>query len=332
MLKYKQTYLNALDKTRSHTASYSNGVVFPGGVSEEADASEHWLHLLGAFGFGQNDFECLHATGALVTPLFATNPIRRHVALRITAIRETFEELGLLICSTKRKEDRCGLWADTISDIDVKYWQSRVSKDPAELLTLCRENNCYPDIWALHYWSNWLSPYKARVRFDTAFFVTALQEKPLGIRANNEVVKVEWETPWSILEKNSRKEVQLYPPQGYEFRRLSEFSDVEKLAQFAKEISCKGYELLYPVHLQTKDGVIHLLPGDYSYPSNVDPSNLLVLKEDNKTILELRDTSQALHRFETSEKEVVLVTHNYIPRNHINMGDQVLPLNVTTIH
>lgn len=53
--------------------------------------------------------------------------VYRHLQLRITAIRETFEELGLLICSRKRKEQKTGLWADTIEDIDVKHWQARVS-------------------------------------------------------------------------------------------------------------------------------------------------------------------------------------------------------------
>lgn len=53
--------------------------------------------------------------------------VYRHLQLRITAIRETFEEVGLLICSRKRKEQKTGLWADIIEDIDVNYWQSRVS-------------------------------------------------------------------------------------------------------------------------------------------------------------------------------------------------------------
>ncbi|XP_045770455.1 acyl-coenzyme A diphosphatase NUDT19-like [Maniola jurtina] len=318
-------------QTRTHNASFSNGVVFPGGVSEEADASEHWLHLLSSFGFGQNDFEALHRSRALASPIFASNPIRRHIALRISAIRETFEELGLLICSSKHKADRSGKWADVLADVDVKYWQSRVSKDPAELFNLCKQYSCYPDIWALHYWSNWLTPSKARVRFDTAFFVTALKEQPTGIQANSEVVKAEWETPLNILARNSRKEVQLYPPQGYEFHRLSKFNDIEELVQFAKEISCKGNELFYPVHVQAKDGAIHLLPGDYSYPSNVDLDDVSVLKEE-KTILELRDTKQTLHRFEISKEEVVLVTQNYTPKNHITMDNQVVPLNVVTIH
>lgn len=64
-------------QTRTVDASFSKGVVFPGGVSEEADASEHWLHLLSSFGFDQSDFETLHQAGTPITPIFADNPIKR---------------------------------------------------------------------------------------------------------------------------------------------------------------------------------------------------------------------------------------------------------------
>ncbi|XP_026486584.2 acyl-coenzyme A diphosphatase NUDT19-like [Vanessa tameamea] len=311
-------------QTRTFDASFSNGVVFPGGVKEEADASERWLHLLGSFGFDQSDFETLHRAGAPITPIFADNPIKRHIALRITAIRETFEELGLLICSSKHKTSKIDYWANFISDIDLKYWQKRVSENPSELLNLCKEYNCYPDIWNLHYWSNWLSPVLLPKRFDTAFFIAALENKPTHIKANSEVHKVEWASPQDTLERNRRGEVELYPPQSYELNRLSYFKDIEKLNNFARERSSHGDELFYPVRIRAKDGIVFLLPGDYLYPSNVDLNSTTVIKED-KTVISLRETGQTLHRFETDLKKSVIVRQNYIPKNHINMGDQVIP-------
>lgn len=66
-----------------------------------------------------------------------------------------------------------------------------MSENPSELLSLCKEYNCYPDIWSLYYWSNWLSPLVIKRRFDTAFFVAALENRPTSIRASSEVVNVE---------------------------------------------------------------------------------------------------------------------------------------------
>lgn len=54
----------------------------------------------------------------------------RNISLRISAIRETFEELGLLICKTKNaialqeKNDDIP-FASTVEK-NVKYWQTEV--------------------------------------------------------------------------------------------------------------------------------------------------------------------------------------------------------------
>lgn len=301
--------------------------MFPGGVNEEADASERWLHLLNSFGYGEADFEKLHRTGAPITPIFADNPIKRHIALRITAIRETFEELGVLICSTKHKASTSDKWANIKSDIDLKLWQKRVSDNPSELLNLCKEHNCYPDIWNLFYWSNWLSPAHLPKRFDTAFFIAAIENKPSNIKANSEVVKVEWASPKEVLDRSKKGDITLYPPQVYELNRFTYVKDIEELKKFARARSNQGDELLYPVIKQAKDGIVSLLPGDHLYPSNVDLKSTTINTED-KNLLELRGNNHSLHRIETDNKKSFFITHNYKPKNHVNMGNQVTPINM----
>lgn len=49
------------------------------------------------------------------------------MSLRITAIRETFEELGVLICR-QRNDVISNKYARYITDFDVKYWQDKVCK------------------------------------------------------------------------------------------------------------------------------------------------------------------------------------------------------------
>lgn len=66
----------------------------------------------------------------------------------------------------------------------------QVSKDPSKLLTLCKKVECYPAIWSLNYWNNWLSPAFMKSRFDTAFYITTLDAKP-AVKENSEVAKVE---------------------------------------------------------------------------------------------------------------------------------------------
>ncbi|XP_038207640.1 nucleoside diphosphate-linked moiety X motif 19 isoform X2 [Zerene cesonia] len=292
-------------QTRTHNASFSNSVVFPGGVSEEADADDHWLRLFTSFGYTQRDFEALHRPDAPTNLIFQNNPVR----------------------SSDHKKNKTAAWSTVRTDIDTGYWQSKISENPSELLNLCEAYNCYPDIWSLHYWSNWLSPATVPKRFDTAFFVTAIEDKITDIKSNSEVVKVEWARPIDILDRNSKGEVQLPPPQGYELNRISHFSDVDKLINFARNITNQGNELIFPIPIRTKDGWVYLLPGDHQYPTNVDYNGKIIKKD--KTTIELRDTTKTLHRFEAVGSKRYIVTHNFQPRNHINMGNQIKAVNIT---
>lgn len=309
-----------VERTRTRSASFANSVVFPGGVAESVDGSPRWLELLKSFGYSKQDLEAFHRPDSVITPIFQNNPIQRHLQLRITAIRETFEELGLLICSRKTKEQKIGLWADTIEDIDVKHWQSRISKNPEEWYTFCKEHQCYPDIWSLYYWSNWLTPIHLPKRFDTAFFIAALENKPKTIGSSSEVVDVEWSSPAEVL--NSTKKLQ--PPQVYELNRLSHVKDIAELVKFARDRSSHGIDLTYPVSVKAKNGTLALLPGDELYPSSVDYNDNTV-KYIDQTILELRESSKIIHRVESGKEKKQLVVHNYKPKHHINMEDKIYP-------
>ncbi|XP_013183954.2 acyl-coenzyme A diphosphatase NUDT19 [Amyelois transitella] len=314
---------DVLLQTRPSTGSFPNSVVFPGGVSESADGGERWLQLYKSYGFGDEDFAAFHRVGTPTSALFQPNPIQRHIELRITAIRETFEELGLLICSRVQKVQKGELWASFVTGVDIKHWQDRIAKDPAEFFNLCEQSECYPDIWSLYYWSNWLSPKSFPKRFNTAFFVAALAKRP-QIGSSNEVVKVEWSNPLELLERNSNKEVELYPPQQYELTRLARIRDIKQLAEFAQDRSGYCGDLIYPVSVTAKNGILWVNPGDQLYPSTVDYHTDEVNLTD-KTLEELREESKIIHRLEKHKADPgkwVLVTKNLKQNNHIDMCEK----------
>lgn len=298
-------------------------MVFPGGVGEPIDGSPRWLTLLSTFGYSKQDFQSFHQHSGTITPLFQKDPIQRHIELRITAIRETFEELGLLICSRKHKEERVGQWADFVQDIDVKYWQNRITNNADDWLTLCEENKCYPDIWSLHYWSNWLTPISFKKRFNTAFFIAGVEQKPASFEGSSEVVGVEWLGPDQVLKSGKT----LFPPQVYELTRISHVKDISELIKFASKRSGHDSELLYPVIVKAKDGILHLLPGDDLYPTtSIDYNdNTIDTQYIDKTILELREASQTVNRLEANKVTKQFVIKNYKPEHHIRMEDQIIP-------
>lgn len=93
--------------------------------------------------------------------------IYRELSLRITAIRETFEELGVIFCRSRKSlasTDGNG-YGHFREDFDRKHWQSLIHNDASKFLSLCEELDIVPDVWSLYEWSNWFTPSTFKKRF-----------------------------------------------------------------------------------------------------------------------------------------------------------------------
>jgi len=93
--------------------------VFPGGVIDPADADVKWRKLFNALGFNGGSLASLIPRVTTRPQIFhsAPNELPREISLRITAIRETFEESGVLVCRHGRDNDNAGKssWAHSIT-------------------------------------------------------------------------------------------------------------------------------------------------------------------------------------------------------------------------
>lgn len=193
--------------------------------------------------------------------------IPRSVAFRINAIRETFEETGLLLATQSSQPIA----------IDNE-WRNRVHDNPSEFLQLCLQLNLCPNIWALHEWSDWLTPLhlKTKSRFDTIFYIAVIESEndtetlPTS-DGDAEVSETEFKAPMEALLQHVEKEIWLAPPQFYELSRLATFSSISKLQKFAQHRSSSyGIETWFPVMASCNDGIVALYPGDSAYPTNPD--------------------------------------------------------------
>lgn len=181
-----------------------NMYVFPGGVAADVDFSSEWIGVFDFLGRDQrqNIFDFLQRGGE-GTPMFSRirepkfSNIPSEVAFRICAIRETFEESGVLLVRDASKNlDNWwpNLWekpseAGFIKDQSViNEWRSKVDKDPEEFLRMCQKLKLVPDVWSLYEWSNWLTPTFEGRRFDTAFFICCVQGKPHAVEDEGETV------------------------------------------------------------------------------------------------------------------------------------------------
>lgn len=190
----KRLQLLYVKRVLKKTDSFSENVVFPGGTIDFADHSPLWWPLFKAVAeiFDETNprkflFDSLASN--LHLPIYSTEAkqlsdesLPLHVSFRICAIRETFEETGLLLCVNFNQLEKLNIKNRNRHAVQVSIfpppgrekWRSMVHDDANKFLELCTEMNCVPDVWSLHEWSNWLTPPVIPKRFDTVFYVTTL--------------------------------------------------------------------------------------------------------------------------------------------------------------
>ncbi|XP_076240849.1 acyl-coenzyme A diphosphatase NUDT19 [Calliopsis andreniformis] len=282
--------------------------VFPGGVVHPSDADLKWHNLFSSFGYDASSFESLTPNTTARPRIFKSKPneLPREISLRITAIRETFEECGVLICKKSREDTIHSEWANhiEISGNELHNWQTKVHNDATEFYSLCENFKCYPDLWALYEWSNWLTPthYTGR-RFDTVFYLTCLPSLPHAVNEVTEIEDLIWDEPGNFIFTSSN--LTLPPPQQYEIARIAKFESIDNLLDFAIDRSKKGVLLNLPVMVQLKDGKVHVLPGDSMYPKQVSLFDKQVIDRSDITISKFRDMSPVKNRLEDFNLEVM---------------------------
>ncbi|KAI8496099.1 Nucleoside diphosphate-linked moiety X motif 19, mitochondrial [Branchiostoma belcheri] len=249
--------------------------VFPGGVVDASDFSENWLDVFKTAGHVQADLEKLSRVHEGRSPMFTSprdSAVPNEVGYRICAIRETFEESGVLLARPWRGSGRAG-WP--LPAAELVRWRKRVDGDAREFLQLCSEHRCVPDVWSLHEWSNWLTPVVPsrpnRRRYDTAFFICCLDQIPPAARDDREIVKAQWPTPAEVLHDFRLEKHVVAPPQVYELSRLCQLPSLADLHHFSRERGEKGCERWQTVVFPCEDGQVLALPGDDLYPARVDP-------------------------------------------------------------
>ncbi|XP_012303868.1 acyl-coenzyme A diphosphatase NUDT19 [Aotus nancymaae] len=282
--------------------------VFPGGVLDAADRSADWLGLFAPhhgpprFGLGpapvrRAAFPSLpHVAGDSNADSTWTLP--EDVAFRICAVREAFEEAGVLLLRprTSPPDPASGPGLALEPPPGLAAWRARVRRDPSHFLRLCEHLDCTPDIWALHDWSGWLTPFwrGGTRRFDTAFFLCCLREPPPVYPDLAEVVGCQWSSPSEATESFLSKEIWLAPPQFYEVRRLANFASLSDLHRFCLDRALEGPERWLPIILLTADGTLHILPGDELYLEDSDFFENLMSTE--KKTEEIMKEGKQFHR------------------------------------
>ncbi|XP_035905058.1 nucleoside diphosphate-linked moiety X motif 19-like [Anopheles stephensi] len=288
-------------KRTEKTSFLPNHIVFPGGSFDAQDDSLDWLKLFAKQSIPPEALETVSAISGPRPYIFCTTEddlLDRNISMRLCALRECFEELGVLLVTNKGPPDG---YSAARHAFDVRTWQTDVHDGRKQFRELYEQLQEAPDLWSLYEWSTWITPtHFGRKRFETAFFLAALNEIPPVFPEKHEVDEYMWQSPKQILAAHSEGTLWLAPPQAYELHRLSYVHDIDVLVRFAKARNRLGCTSFCPVAYNASDGFIGVLPGDDLYPTGFDfiTDNEEMNKYGELTMKELADMARNVHRVE----------------------------------
>ena len=159
---------------------------------------------------------------------FSTDAARAK-ALVCAAVRETFEECGVLLA---------GPSADTVVADTSRYAQSRTQLEKRELSfsDFLKRENLVLRADLLRPWANWITPVGEGRRYDTRFFVAAAPHGQIADGATSEAEDVQWQSPAAALEHWQGGGSILLPPTWSQLTALSAFGSVADVLAAEPEI------------------------------------------------------------------------------------------------
>lgn len=260
--------------------------VFPGGKIDNLDKSTKWLNVFFDSDRSleiKNDpsllrsyFRGIITNNSIGTFHFNQNSTAKfelpsEISYRLCAIRETFEETGLLLAyekdnlNSRKKFDNPHQFVDLYdkNQTALRNWKKRICNNPDEFIDMFLDLKLVPDIISLHEWSNWITPSFQKIRFDTLFFTCFLKrfpDKKLIQLNRDEIDSLDALTPEETL---NNKDLRFIPPQLYEFNRMLKFKDFERFSLYSQYRQKNGLKPWLPKHCS--DLKLGVLPGDYMY-------------------------------------------------------------------
>lgn len=171
-------------------------------------------------------------------------------ALVCAAVRETFEESGVLLA---------GPDTSTVVSDTSPYAPARQSLESREisLAQFLSDNGLVLRADLLRPWANWVTPEAEPRRYDTRFFLAAMPEGQRADAVTSEAAHAYWQTPQAALADWKRGDCGLLPPTWTTLTELDECGSVT--AALAAE---RALGKVIP-KLVRRDGVWHVvLPSE----------------------------------------------------------------------
>ncbi len=224
--------------------------VFPGGAVDHQDDSDYFED----FASHRDDPEASRIMGLESGGL----------AYYMAAIRETFEEAGILLAL--HSDSEAPLQINETSTDRFQALRDDLNNGDIDLRTILDQEQLLADVGQMHYVARWITPLGSPRRFDARFFIAQIPSNQLPVHDDGELVNSCWMAPEEILVRAADEEddMILMTPT---LRMVKCLSDFTSSAEVIEAVSSNLPDHRARVHRESRE---ILLPGDTDYESGLD--------------------------------------------------------------
>ena len=181
--------------------SFSGALVFPGGKVDPEDADAR-PYSRGAEGMDE---------GTLTH--------------RVAAVREAFEECGVLLATNKDSEELIA--ADQLAGIEAR-WRADLTAGKITMADVCRTEGLILALDKMVHFAHWITPRIVPKVFDTQFFVARAPVDHVALHDGSESTDSEWLRPEAaVADAESGKRTVVFPTR-MNLLKLSQYGNVDE--------------------------------------------------------------------------------------------------------
>jgi len=182
------------------------------------------------------------------------------------AIRETFEEVGLLLAY---RSDKTLVSFDS-EDVINKFrsYRQKLQTGEISLKTILRNEKLTLAADRLYYFSHWITPELLPLRYDVRFFIAEMPSKQEAIHDGIELMRHVWITPQEILDDYNRQNFNMVVPTLVTIEELSFYKTIQEV--IASTVN-KKISAILTVMVDGDGGIVEYAPDGRIF-RNMPPS------------------------------------------------------------
>lgn len=182
---------------------------------------------------------------------------RRALGYWVGAIREAFEEVGVLLAY-----DRAGDLVRFTEENRERFASHRAACQAANLafFTMLRAEGLTLATDRLIYFAHWITPEEQPLRFDTRFFVAAAPPQQEPEVDGHEIVALRWLTPAEAFDAMHQRDITVRLPTIKNLELLQESG--QRTADILDALRGRVVPTIRPRLLQVEGKPLAVLPGD----------------------------------------------------------------------